>query len=61
MKSSVQRLLCSPKNLEVVEPSLELPAGAIGFLHKLGNAGVSFFRALERLYLKSAKEIEFSK
>ena len=33
----------------------QLPAEAIDFLHKLGNAGVSFFRALERLYLKSAK------
>ena len=33
----------------------QLPADAIDFLHKLGNAGVSFFRALERLYLKSAK------
>ena len=33
----------------------KLPAEAIDFLHKLGNAGVSFLRALERLYIKSAK------
>lgn len=32
-----------------------IPSEAKDFLHKLGHAGVSFFRALERLYLKSAK------
>jgi hypothetical protein len=47
--------LFADKSWKWSNQSWSLPADAIDFLDKLGNAGVSFFRALERLYLKSAK------
>ena len=59
---SLDEIVCSRKNSLFAEKSWkwsnqawQLPAEAIDFLYKLGNAGVSFFRALERLYLKSAR------
>ena len=55
IESSRKSSLFAEKSWKWSNQAWRFPADTIGFLHKLGNAGVSFFRALERLYLKSAK------
>lgn len=55
IESSRKTSLFADKSWKWSNQAWQLPADAIDFLDRLGNAGVSFFRALERLYLKSAK------
>ena len=53
IESARKTSLFADKSWKWSNQAWQLPADAITFLHKLGNAGISFFRALERLYLKS--------
>jgi hypothetical protein len=55
IESSSKTSLFAEKSWKWSNQAWQLPAEGIDFVHKLGNAGVSFFRALERLYLKSAR------
>ena len=55
IESSRKTSLFADKSWKWSNHAWLLPAEAIDFLDNLGNAGVSFFGALERLYLKSAK------
>lgn len=55
IESSKKTSLFAEKSWKWSNQAWQLPADAIDFLTQLGNAGVSFFRALERLYLKSAR------
>ena len=53
IESSRKTSLFADKSWKWSNQAWQLPSDAIDFLHNLGNAGISFFRALERLYLKS--------
>ena len=55
IESSRKTSLFADKSWKWSNQSWQLPSDAITLLNKLGNAGISFFRALERLYLRSAR------